>query len=101
MAVRVYLLGAVRLLAPSAFGRWWPCLWRSVSAPSPAPSPAPPSLTHHLIEHLSWHGAAETVAMLVAVCGVWAFTSFEVTLLDIKRKHQGDHGPGDGVSVCS
>ncbi len=24
--------------------------------------------------------------MLVAVCGVWAFTTFEVTLLDIERK---------------
>ncbi|GHE93677.1 membrane protein [Amycolatopsis deserti] len=42
-------------------------------------------LTHHLIEHLTWRGAGETLIALVAVCGVWAFTSFEVTLLDIER----------------
>jgi low temperature requirement protein LtrA len=34
---------------------------------------------------LTWRGAAETLIMLVAVCGVWAFTTFEVTLLDIER----------------
>lgn len=43
-------------------------------------------LTHHLIEHLSWHGAVETLVMLIAVCGVWTLTSFEVTLLDIERR---------------
>jgi low temperature requirement protein LtrA len=43
-------------------------------------------LTHHLIGHLSWRGSAETLVMPVAVCGVWAFTSFEVTLLDIERR---------------
>lgn len=42
-------------------------------------------LTHHLLAHLTWHGAAQTLIMLVAVCGVWTFTSFEVTLLDIER----------------
>lgn len=42
-------------------------------------------LAHHLIEHLTWRAGVETLAMLVAVCGVWAFTSFEVTLLDIER----------------
>jgi low temperature requirement protein LtrA len=42
-------------------------------------------LTHHLVDHLTWHGAAETLVALVAVCGVWAFTTFEVTLLDIER----------------
>lgn len=42
-------------------------------------------LTHHLIEHLSWHGAAETAVLLVGVVGVWVFTTFEVTLLDIER----------------
>ena len=42
-------------------------------------------LTHHLIEHLSWRGAAETVVLLVGVVGVWVFTTFEVTLLDIER----------------
>jgi low temperature requirement protein LtrA len=43
-------------------------------------------LTHHLIEHLTWRGAAETLVMLVAVSGVWAFTTFEVTLLDVERR---------------
>jgi len=42
-------------------------------------------LTHHLIEHLTWRGAAETAVALVAVCGVWTFTTFEVTLLDIEH----------------
>jgi low temperature requirement protein LtrA len=42
-------------------------------------------LTHHLLAHLTWRGAAETVIMLVAVCGLWAFTTFEVTLLDVER----------------
>ncbi len=42
-------------------------------------------LTHHLSAHLTWHGAAETLIMLVAVCGVWVFTTFEVTLLDVER----------------
>jgi low temperature requirement protein LtrA len=42
-------------------------------------------LTHHLVAYLTWTGAAETMVMLVAVCGLWAFTSFEVTLLDIER----------------
>jgi len=42
-------------------------------------------LTHHLVTHLNWRGAAETLVMTVAVCGVWAFTTFEVTLLDIER----------------
>jgi low temperature requirement protein LtrA len=42
-------------------------------------------LTHHLIEYLTWRGAGETLVMLIAVCGVWPFTTFEVTLLDIER----------------
>ena len=42
-------------------------------------------LTHHLVDHLTWCGAAETLVALVAVCGVWVFTTFEVTLLDIER----------------
>ncbi|MCD0444156.1 low temperature requirement protein A [Glycomyces sp. A-F 0318] len=41
-------------------------------------------LTAHLSAHLSWRGAAETLVLTVAVCGVWAFTSFEVSLLDIQ-----------------
>jgi low temperature requirement protein LtrA len=39
-------------------------------------------LSHHLLTHLTWTGAAETAVLLVAVFGVWAFTSFDVTLLD-------------------
>lgn len=40
-------------------------------------------LSHHLLTHLSWRGAGETAIILVAVCGVWAATSFDVTLLDV------------------
>ncbi|MET7511668.1 low temperature requirement protein A [Streptomyces albidoflavus] len=40
-------------------------------------------LAHHLVDHLTWRGAAETMVLLVGVCGTWAFTSFEATLLDI------------------
>lgn len=43
-------------------------------------------LTHHLIERLTWRGGVETFVMLVAVCGVWAFTTFEASLLDIERQ---------------
>ncbi|MET9262578.1 low temperature requirement protein A [Amycolatopsis sp. NPDC004079] len=42
-------------------------------------------LAHHLLGHLSWTGVAETLIALVAVCGVWAFTSFEATMLDVER----------------
>jgi low temperature requirement protein LtrA len=42
-------------------------------------------LTHHLGTHMTWRGAIETLIMLVAVCGVWVFTTFEITLLDIAR----------------
>jgi hypothetical protein len=34
-------------------------------------------LSHHFLEHLTWRGAAETLVMLIAVFGVWAYTSFE------------------------
>lgn len=40
-------------------------------------------LSDHLLGHLSWRGAGETAIILVAVCGVWAATSFDVTLLDV------------------
>jgi hypothetical protein len=43
-------------------------------------------LTYHLVGHLTWQGAAETLILLVAVCSVWVFTTFEVTLLDIERR---------------
>jgi low temperature requirement protein LtrA len=39
-------------------------------------------LTHHLLAHLTWRGGAETVVMLI---GVWAFTTFEATLLYITK----------------
>ncbi|MFF8481042.1 low temperature requirement protein A [Streptomyces antibioticus] len=42
-------------------------------------------LSHHLLEHLTWRGAAETVVLLVAVFGTWAYTSYEATLLDVHR----------------
>ena len=46
-------------------------------------------LTGHLSQHLSWRGAGETLVLLVGVCGVWTFTSFEVTLLDIEHRSTG------------
>lgn len=42
-------------------------------------------LSHHLLHHLSWRGAAETLILLVAVFGVWSYTSFEATLLHVSR----------------
>jgi low temperature requirement protein LtrA len=42
-------------------------------------------LTHHLLAYLTWRGAAEAIVMLIGVCGVWAFTTFEATLLDITK----------------
>ena len=41
-------------------------------------------LSHHLLEHLSWRGA-ETLVMLIAVFGVWSYTSFEATVLHVGR----------------
>lgn len=43
-------------------------------------------LSHHLVEHTSWRGAAETLILLIAVASTWAYTSFEATLLDIRRR---------------
>jgi low temperature requirement protein LtrA len=42
-------------------------------------------LTHHLLAHLTWRGGAETTVLLIGVCGVWAFTTFQATLLDITK----------------
>lgn len=42
-------------------------------------------LAHHLAGHLSWRGAAETLVLLIAVCSTWVYTTFEATLLDIRR----------------
>src|SRR3954470_16621061 len=46
-------------------------------------------LSHHLLEHLSWRGAVETLVLLVAVFGVWSYTSFEATLLHVGRSQSG------------
>jgi low temperature requirement protein LtrA len=43
-------------------------------------------LSHHLLVRTSWRGAGETAVLLVAVFGVWAFTSFEATSRDVERK---------------
>ena len=40
-------------------------------------------LSHHLLEHLSWHGAAETVVLLVAVFTVWSYTSWAATMIPL------------------
>jgi low temperature requirement protein LtrA len=45
-------------------------------------------LSHHLLEHLTWAGAAETAVLLVAVYCVWAYTSFEATLLNVEAARQ-------------
>jgi low temperature requirement protein LtrA len=42
-------------------------------------------LSHHLRDHLTWRGAAETAVMLVAVFGVWSYTTFEATLVRVGR----------------
>lgn len=43
-------------------------------------------LSRHLLGHLSWRGTAQTLVLLIAVCGTWAYTTFEATLLDIRRR---------------
>ncbi|MEV4152907.1 low temperature requirement protein A [Nocardia salmonicida] len=43
-------------------------------------------LTHHFVAHLTWRGGAETLVALIAVVGIWTFTTFEITMLDIERK---------------
>lgn len=43
-------------------------------------------LSHHLLTHLNWRGVGETAVLLVAVFGVWAYTSFEATSRDVERK---------------
>lgn len=42
-------------------------------------------LTHHFVAHMSWRGAAETLVALIAVVGIWTFTTFEITMLDVER----------------
>ncbi|GEM29566.1 membrane protein [Nocardia neocaledoniensis NBRC 108232] len=43
-------------------------------------------LTHHFVAHMSWRGGAETLVALIAVVGIWTFTTFEITMLDVERK---------------
>jgi low temperature requirement protein LtrA len=43
-------------------------------------------LSHHLLGQVTWRGAAETAVLLCAVFGVWAYTSFEATVLGIARR---------------
>lgn len=43
-------------------------------------------LSQHLLVTLSWHGAAQTAVLLCAVFGVWAYTSFQATVLGPERK---------------
>lgn len=38
-------------------------------------------LSHHLRTHLSWHGAAETLVMLIAIFLVWFRTSWSATMI--------------------
>jgi low temperature requirement protein LtrA len=42
-------------------------------------------LSHHLLDNLTWHGAAETLVLLVAMFTVWSYTSFEATMLQVSR----------------
>lgn len=38
-------------------------------------------LSHHLLADVTWRGAGETLVMLLAVFSVWAYTTFEATLV--------------------
>jgi low temperature requirement protein LtrA len=38
-------------------------------------------LSHHLLVDVTWRGAGETTVMLLAVFSVWAYTTFEATLV--------------------
>ncbi|MFC5184913.1 low temperature requirement protein A [Actinomadura harenae] len=42
-------------------------------------------LAEHLHGDVSWRGLAQTAVMLVAVLGMWHFTSFDATFLDVRR----------------
>ena len=42
-------------------------------------------LAQHLVEHVDWRGAMETLTLLVAVFGVWSYTSWGSTLPGIPR----------------
>jgi len=42
-------------------------------------------LSHHLIAHLDWHGALETLTLLLAVVTVWSYTSWAATMTSAKE----------------
>lgn len=42
-------------------------------------------LSHHLAAHLSWHSAAETLVMLVAVFTVWSLTSWTAIIVPLDK----------------
>jgi low temperature requirement protein LtrA len=42
-------------------------------------------LSHHLLEYTTWRGATETAVMLIAVFGIWSYTSWGATLPGIRR----------------
>jgi low temperature requirement protein LtrA len=42
-------------------------------------------LSHHLLAHLSWHAAAETLVMLLAIVTVWSYTSWAATMIPAHR----------------
>ena len=44
-------------------------------------------LSAYLLARVTWRTAAESAVMLVAVFGVWAYTSFEATLLHTSRSY--------------
>lgn len=46
-------------------------------------------LSHHLLSTPTWRGAAETAVLLCAVFGVWAYTSFQATVLGPEGRNSG------------
>lgn len=44
-------------------------------------------LSHHLLGHVTRRGSAQTAVLLCAVFGVWAYTSFQATVLGPERRH--------------
>ncbi|MGH3601650.1 MAG: low temperature requirement protein A, partial [Pseudonocardiaceae bacterium] len=44
-------------------------------------------LSHHLLSQVTWGGGAPTAVLLCAVFGVWAYTSFQATVLGPERSH--------------
>lgn len=44
-------------------------------------------LSQHLHQEVSWRQAGETAVLLAAVFSVWAYTTFEATLIRVGRRH--------------